>query len=461
MTTKIKSFNNINILKTQDGIDQVKNYLQNNIVPPHLNARQTASFNRIFHNNHFIVENNKIYYRPSERINLRIVEPNEDKDELLSEIHNDNTLGLSLGLNSFYEQVQLHYIGITKLECIHFLQAQGNYQISRRVYKEPNQTIVSKACNSRWQCDVIYIKPADKKYKFIMNIIDIFSKRIFARGLKKLDAESTTNALHNIINVDCQGQYPGSIQTDNGSEFKDEFHQYLIEHHVHHIYSLPSKPTSNAYVERANLEVRRRIKAGFIKYGIRTWIDRLSEYVENINNQPNKNKLTPNQIWTPGYHPNNNDENINEITDTLNNDQIRNYFKNKYVNIAKSKLRHRDIYAIDDRVRVSLEALYPEIRAIMKNPLERKRLVSYFSTDTYRIHKIYYPRRKDINNQVFQNNITKNIQYAFKDDNNHVLIVDEKNYANKKFYGNELVFVPENSTNPTINDAQARQLNGF
>ena len=34
------------------------------------------------------------------------------------------------------------------------------------------------------------------------------------------------------------------------------------------------------------------------------WAPRLQTYVDNINNQYNAtSKLTPNQLWTPGYNP--------------------------------------------------------------------------------------------------------------------------------------------------------------
>lgn len=41
-------------------------------------------------------------------------------------------------------------------------------------------------------------------------------------------------------------------------------------------------------IERENLEVRRRIRAGIIKYNNYNWVEHLSDYIENINNQSNK-----------------------------------------------------------------------------------------------------------------------------------------------------------------------------
>lgn len=119
MSQNIKSYNNLSWFKTENKINQVKNYIQNNEVPGHLNATQRNIFLYQFNNNHWIVENNHIYYRPSDRVNLRVVEPDDDKDDLLNEIYNDDTLGLSLGLNKFYDQVQQHYLGIKKLIVKH------------------------------------------------------------------------------------------------------------------------------------------------------------------------------------------------------------------------------------------------------------------------------------------------------------------------------------------------------
>ncbi len=43
-----------------------------------------------------------------------------------------------------------------------------------------------------------------------------------------------------------------AIQTDNGSEFHKEFHDYLVKLDIPHYYTYPRQPKQNSYVERSH-----------------------------------------------------------------------------------------------------------------------------------------------------------------------------------------------------------------
>jgi transposase InsO family protein len=459
MSQKIRSYNNLSWFKDVNKLQQLKNYIQNNIIP-NLNNRQRNIFLSQFNSPHWILENNHIYYRPSDRINLRVVEPTENKGQLLQQIYNDDRRGLSLGLNKFYQQIELSYIGITKIECQNWLKKMGNYQISRTPKKNINKPVIAKSCNQRWQLDTIHLlNYPNNGYKYILSVIDIFSKYVFARALKNLRSETVMGAFHSIIHQDCNGLYPYIVQSDNGSEFADAFHQYLLTHNVKHIYSLPSTPTSNAYIERCNLELRRRIKAGFIKYNNFLWRVHLPDYVKNINNQPNRNKIRPVDIWQAGYQPQNNNINVENINDEADNQEIKDYVQTHFIKITKNKLNDNNLLVVNDPVRIAYNALSDEFRAANKNQLDRKRLIVLFTVDIYFIYRVYRPRRIDVNNQVFENNILNNTMYAVRTGNNDVLITD--NGRIKKFFRNELMRIDPNTIDTPLTEQNAIHLNKF
>lgn len=54
-------------------------------------------------------------------------------------------------------------------------------------------------------------------------------------------------------------------------------------------------------------------------------------------------------------------------------------------------------------------------------------MVVLFTVDLYRTHKIYRPKRVDVNNEVFQNNILINTSDAVKTLDNQVLITENGN----------------------------------
>ena len=51
-----------------------------------------------------------------------------------------------------------------------------------------------------------------------------------------------------------------------------------------------------------NRELRKKIRAGFIKHDNLEWSKYLNDYCDNINSQRSSTTgYTPNQLWTPKY----------------------------------------------------------------------------------------------------------------------------------------------------------------
>ena len=90
-----------------------------------------------------------------------------------------------------------------------------------------------------------------------------------------------------------------AIQTDNGSEFHKEFHDYLIKLNIPHYYTYPRQPKQNSYVERSH----RSDEIEFYSNGnkvcnVEVIKDRIAEWEHIWNNiRPHEalDFLTPNQ----------------------------------------------------------------------------------------------------------------------------------------------------------------------
>ena len=86
------------------------------------------------------------------------------------------------------------------------------------------------------------------------------------------------------------------------------------------MYTTPYNPTYNGLVERMNRELRKKIRAGFIKDDNLEWSKYLNDYCDNINSQRSSTTgYTPNQLWTPKYikfkSSNTNNEPPKKLTD--------------------------------------------------------------------------------------------------------------------------------------------------
>lgn len=103
------------------------------------------------------------------------------------------------------------------------------------------------------EMDSITIYVLGKKYYFI-TAIDIFTKYAWCKLVTSLSSRQSRIALE-----EFQSKFPyliKEIQTDNGSEFLNEFHQYLEERNIVHNFIYPRSPKINSIVERFNRTIQ-------------------------------------------------------------------------------------------------------------------------------------------------------------------------------------------------------------
>jgi transposase len=94
---------------------------------------------------------------------------------------------------------------------------------------------------------VVYVNNARHNF---MCCIDIYTK--FAH-VRKVTSLSSIQALETIQEFQVQSPHPlYTVQTDNGSEFFNLFHQYLDEQGINHQFIYPKSPKINGVVERFN-----------------------------------------------------------------------------------------------------------------------------------------------------------------------------------------------------------------
>ena len=113
-TQQLKKFNHYLDFKTENGIDNIINFVSNGILPDGLTARQRTAYDKKFGDESgFQVRENKLYYNPNENINLEVIKP-INRVEKIQEIYDDIQRGLGVGLGSFYHQITLSYLNIPK-----------------------------------------------------------------------------------------------------------------------------------------------------------------------------------------------------------------------------------------------------------------------------------------------------------------------------------------------------------
>lgn len=115
------------------------------------------------------------------------------------------------------------------------------------------------------QFDTVHL---DKKFgdsKFLLTAIDHFSKYGWAFLIEKINSENTRNCLE-IVYKDCDFEIE-NVHTDNGTEFKKYFEQYLTQNSINRKLGAPYKPTSQGAVERFNRTIQDLLDKAYISKG--------------------------------------------------------------------------------------------------------------------------------------------------------------------------------------------------
>lgn len=125
----------------------------------------------------------------------------------------------------------------------------------------------------------------NKTYRFILSVIDVFSRFVWLIPLERKDAASVAQELYNIyITFDS----PIRLQTDQGTEFKSEVQLLCSLLNARIIYSRAHHPQSQGIIERSHGTWKNKIKHDMIAKAKEenpeySWVDYLPGYARAYN----------------------------------------------------------------------------------------------------------------------------------------------------------------------------------
>lgn len=161
--------------------------------------------------------------------------------------------------------------------------------------------------NERWQIDLIdvkndKIKEKDETYRYMLSILDVFSRFLILRPLKRKTSGKIANELERIFSGHGK---PSFLQSDQGTEFKGRVEKVLQKNKIKLIRSRPYHPQLQGKCERNHRVVRNRIaflktkKSGF------NWATELRKVQLAINDTPKEmlRYYTPSDTFWGVYLP--------------------------------------------------------------------------------------------------------------------------------------------------------------
>ena len=177
---------------------------------------------------------------------------------------------------------------MTTLESI----ANELHRPARRIF--PRRSVVTRFIDDLWQADLIDMQSHSKKnygFKFILVVIDTYSKYVFVEPLKNKSGKECTKGMLSIL----KKANPKFLQTDNGTEFYNaQFQDLMKKYKIKHYSSYSVIKCSIA--ERVIRTLKNNIYKHFTATGTWNWYNTISKIIHNYNNTKHRTiKCTPSE----------------------------------------------------------------------------------------------------------------------------------------------------------------------
>ena len=189
-----------------------------------------------------------------------------------------------------------------------WLRTQDSYTLYKPVRRRfRRRKYVVKGIDALWQADLADMKDlADWNggHKYILIVIDVFSKYLWAHPVKTKTAKSVLDAFKVILAMD--DRKPESFMTDKGTEFNSEKMKLYCKKKGINYYTSQNPDTKAAVAERVIRTIKSRLYRYF-EHG-KTWkyVDVLQKLVDSYNSSKHR---------SIGMAPKN--------VDAVNEDQVR------------------------------------------------------------------------------------------------------------------------------------------
>lgn len=155
---------------------------------------------------------------------------------------------------------------------------------ARKKYKR--RRVIIKGLTDLFQADLVEMIPYSKangNFKYILTVINAFSKYGWAVPLKNKTGKEVTRAMETILS-EKRKNIPKNLQTDNGKEFYNEdFKKLMSRYHINHYSSFSNLKSS--IVERFNRTIKEKMWKEFSMQGNYRWLELLPKLILDYNNQ--------------------------------------------------------------------------------------------------------------------------------------------------------------------------------
>ena len=301
-------------------------------------------------------------------------------NDILKDIYYDvNSPHFLSGIHKLYRAAKAKDKTVTLRKVKDFLAGENTYTLHRQ-YRKPKtyRKTLAYSINELHQADLIDISSLSKtnrNYKFLLVVIDVFSRKAYVVPIKTKSGTDVRSALQQIHNEAT----PKKLQTDRGTEFYNKLVQdYLKSKNIKHYSS--ASDFKAAVCERFNRTLKEKMWKYFTKTGKLNYTSVLQQIVQGYNNSkhrsigvaPNRvTKKNENKVWNYQYKSELSKHKLKfkfEIGDFVRLIHLDNPFTKKYlprftkeIFLIKKQLKTRPVtYRITDQNGETIEGGFYE-----------------------------------------------------------------------------------------------------
>ncbi|QKS69576.1 putative integrase [Drosophila-associated adintovirus 2] len=179
---------------------------------------------------------------------------------------------------------------MSKLQVVSEIHKQARKNFLRRKY-------VQKGINDTWQIDLVEMIPFFKQndgYRYLLTVIDTFSKFSYAEPVKSKSANDIVEALRKVFKN--SKKTPKNIQSDQGKEFfNKQFLGLMNEMNINHYHTYTHLKAS--ICERFNRTLKNLMWKMFSYQGNYRWVHKLHQLINKYNNAYHRTiKMKPSEV---------------------------------------------------------------------------------------------------------------------------------------------------------------------
>ena len=208
----------------------------------------------------------------------------EDKEAIrskLKEIYYDlRNPGSFGGKEKLYIEAKKFYPNLRRNDVDEWLSEQIVYTLHKQARKNfKRNPVVAEHINENFQADLLDMQEYSKLnegYRYLLTVIDVFSKRAWVERLKSKNMSNVADAMEKIL----KENKPTKLMTDEGTEFKNRYFSILMKKYdINHFFA-KNKDVKCSVVERFNKTLKDHLTKYTTFKGTRRYTDIINDFLE-------------------------------------------------------------------------------------------------------------------------------------------------------------------------------------